>query len=173
MTPPAASTAAARSGARIARPARAPIAPRRVSGPARHPRARTPEPSLVMGIGWLVDHHLLERTLRGRLWILIITAALVGLVTINVFSVGLEARIGRSLNQVTVLQRDNAQLSDQVAQLAGEARVAEQAAALGMVYAPAGAFRYLHVRPGDAARAAARLASSSSTTTPLGAQAGG
>ena len=73
-------TAARRGhGAATRRPAAAPAIPRRVSGPVARPVPRSPaaaparrvaaRPSALARAAALPDHCLVERLLRGRLWI--------------------------------------------------------------------------------------------------------
>src|SRR5438105_2710091 len=110
MTPPAATAAGARGGARVSRqrpathvPRRvsAPRAPRRVSGPvpARPARERLAPVSerLVEAIRTLPDHSLLDRIVRGRAWILVLGVMLAGIVAMQVELLKLNASIGRSL----------------------------------------------------------------------------
>lgn len=159
-----AGTAAARTGA----PLRRPIAPRRVSGPVRHPRA-VPQTGRI---DRLIDHSLLDRLIRGRTWIGLIAFALIGIVTMQVALLKLNTGIGRAMERATVLQLENAQLAAQVSELARGDRITSLAAAQGMVYDPAGDVRYVTAGRGDAARAAAFLTApslaslQSSSTTP-------
>jgi cell division protein FtsL len=155
MTPPA-STAAART----AQPLRRPAPPRRVSGPQRHPRAASaavlPAP-VALRLGRLVDHPLLDRVIRGRMWIAVIAFALIGIVTMQVALLKLNTGIGRAIAQVTALQRENAQLGADVSKLGAGDRITAQAAQLGMVYVPAGDVRYLAARADDQFRAASAI----------------
>ena len=185
MTPPAAAAAAgaaspatrARSSA-PARPRVAPPRPRRVSGPARPP-ARPPasppakrssrpssraqaERGLVPGLLGALDgvsrSGALDRLIRGRIWIGVITFALIGIVTLQLLVLQLNASIGRSLVREAQLQRANAALSIESSELSGGERVETQAAHLGMQLVTPGALHFLTGSPrAYIARAAAAL----------------
>ncbi len=185
MTPLGAAAAAgaaspatrARSSA-PARPRVAPPRPRRVSGPsrppvrppARPPAKRSSRPSsraqaeygLVPGLLGALDgvsrSGALDRLIRGRIWIGVITFALIGIVTLQLLVLQLNASIGRSLVREAQLQRANATLSIESSELAGGERVEAQAAHLGMQLVAPGALRFLTGNPrADIARAAATL----------------
>ncbi|HUA73141.1 MAG TPA: hypothetical protein VL988_00120 [Solirubrobacteraceae bacterium] len=171
MTPPAAATAAS-SGAAV-RPRRAPSRPRRLSGPLRPatvpPRARaattTAQPGLVLGLlaalESLSQHRLLDRLIRGRVWIGLVAFALIGIVTLQLGLLELNGGIGRALEHEATLQRENAALSIENSELAAGTRVQARAKKLGMTLAPVGALRFLTAGGhGDVAKAAAALASS-------------
>ncbi len=166
MTPPAAATAtAAASPATRARstapagPRVAPPRPRRISGPARPPAKRSSRPSshvqaehgLVPGLLGALDgvsrSSALDRLIRGRIWIGVITFALIGIVTLQLLVLQLNASIGRSLVREAQLQRANAALSIESSELAGGERVETQAAHLGMQLVSAGALRFLTGNP--------------------------
>jgi hypothetical protein len=180
MTPPAAAAAAApgvRRG-RVAAPPRprvSPPRPRRVSGPAR-PSVRPPvgrpaqptnrqagtEGGLVLGLLALgrgvSEHTLLDRLIRGRIWIALIAFALIGIVTLQLLVLQLNAGVGRALVREAQLQRENAAYSVENSELASGERVESQAARMGMALVPVGALRFLTSDPhADIARAAAAL----------------
>jgi hypothetical protein len=181
MTPPAAGAAAAAPGVRrgrVAAPPRprvSPPRPRRVSGPAR-PSARPPvrrptqpagqqaagERGLILGLLALgrgvSEHTLLDRLIRGRIWIALIAFALIGIVTLQLLVLQLNAGIGRALVREAQLQRENAAYSVEDSELASGERVESQAARMGMALVPVGALRFLTSDPrADIARAAADL----------------
>jgi hypothetical protein len=161
-----AATAAARTSARrstgaatLPRPV-APRRPRRVSGPvrpARHGASPALAPPLgarlVHGAGQLVDHRLLDRLIRGRAWIGLVAFALIGIVAMQVALLKLNTGIGRSIERASTLQQQNTALEAQISTLASGDRVTTAAAAMGMVYPPAGDVGYLYATPGDAVRA--------------------
>jgi hypothetical protein len=176
VTPPPAAAAAAaapvtrgRSTA-PARPRVAPPRPRRISGPARPPakrssRPRSPAqvehglvPGLLGALAGVSRSGTLDRLIRGRIWIGVITFALIGIVTLQLLVLQLNASIGRSLVREARLQRANAALSIESSELAGGERVETQAAHLGMQLVPEGSLRFLTGHPRAAvARAAAAL----------------
>lgn len=168
MTPPAAAAAP------TVRPRRAPAprGPRRISGPARPATApRRPatgatanQPGLVLGLlsalESLAQHRLLDRLIRGRVWIGLVAFALIGIVTLQLGLLKLNGGIGRALEHEALLQRENAALSIENSELAAGTRVERSAAKLGMAFVPAGALRFLGASGhGDAGKAAAALAS--------------
>jgi cell division protein FtsL len=168
MTPPAAAAAP------TVRPRRAPAPrrPRRISGPARPataPRrpatgATVEQAGLVLGLlsalESLAQHRLLDRLIRGRVWIGLVAFALLGIVTLQLGLLKLNGGIGRALEHEALLQRENAALSIENSELAAGTRVEQSAAKLGMAFVPAGSLRFLGASGhGDLGKAAAALAS--------------
>jgi cell division protein FtsL len=143
--------------------------PRRVSGPARPARLRQPvtgavaaERGLALGLLELLQsisrHSALDRLIRGRAWIAIVVFALLGIVTLQLTLLKLNAGIGRSLERGALLQRENAALSIENSELAAGARIEAQAEHLGMSLVPAGSLKFLRAHPrSDQAHAAAAL----------------
>ena len=171
---PARSTAPAPAGAPAPsrqRRAPAPSRQRRAPAPSRQRRAPAPRttparhrstpaplwPRLGRFVGELPDHRLLDRLIRGRLWIGIIAFALVGLVFMQVSLLKLNAGIGRSVQDATSLERQNAGLQAQVSQLSAGDRIEAEGRRLGMVMAPAGDVRFLSASPRDAGLAGRAL----------------
>lgn len=171
MTPPAAATApAVQPHAPLApgRPRTAPKRPRRVSGPARPNPATRParraqaDGGLALGALRALDgisrHRLLDRLIRGRTSIALVTFALIGIVTLQLGLLKLNSSIGRTLERESLLQRQNAALSIENSELAAGDHVEARASQLGMQRAPLSALRFLAARPGtDPARGAAAL----------------
>ncbi|MGI8801690.1 MAG: hypothetical protein ACR2KV_05880 [Solirubrobacteraceae bacterium] len=150
MTPPHAAGAAPHRTA----PARQPIGPRRVSGPARRP---APAPAAAPALRRLVDAPFLDRLIRGRAWIGLVAFALIGIVAMQVALLQLNAGIGRSVQKAATLEHANSALSAEVSKLQASDLSQAGAAGTGMVFAPPGDVRYLTVSSGDAARAAASM----------------
>ena len=184
MTPPSASAAAAAPAIhprRTASPRRAPATrrPRRVSGPARTP-TRNPArgagarpqarvwtgPLRAVGVAEAVaTHRLLDRLIRGRVWIGVIAFALIGIVTMQLVLLKLNAGIGRSLVREALLQRENATLSAENSEDGAGEQVEAQAARDGMEPIPAGTLSFLTAHPAsDVGKAAAALSAPVSTT---------
>ena len=173
MTPPAAAAAPGAHRARTTapRPSIAPRKPRRVSGPARPapgalPRVARPERGLVPGLldalAGVSRRLTLDRLIRGRAWIALIAFALIGIVTLQLLVLTLNARIGHALVHETQLQRENATLSIESSELAAGERVESLAERLGMELVQVSAVRFLSIDPrADIARAAAALNASS------------
>jgi cell division protein FtsL len=191
MTPPAAAAAAAPAvprGRTVAppRPSIAPRKPRRVSGPVRPParpatplqRPAAPERGLALGVlaglNGLTRNPSLDRLIRGRAWIALITFALIGIVTLQLLVLKLNANIGRALVREGQLQRENAALSIESSELAAGERVESRAARLGMQLVPEGELRFLSINPSsDIARAAAALSAPVHTSSGGSATEGG
>jgi hypothetical protein len=154
MTPPVAG-AALRARHAEAAPLRLPPAPRRVSGPSRHPRATPAAPatraSLLLR---LIDHPWLERLVRGRAWIAIVATALLGIVAMQVALLRLGAQIGSETSAVNALTAQNETTQTELAVMEASHRLSRAAASLAMVYPAPGAVTYLQAYDGDAARAA-------------------
>jgi len=180
MTPPAAA-ASAGPRARAAAPARPltrPTRPRRVSGPSRRgapssrPERTARERGIALGliaaISGAVQSSRLDRLIRGRGWIALVAFALIGIVTLQLGLLKLNAGMGRAIERAEALQRQNSALAIENSQLSAGSRVEALAAKMGMVVVPSGATRFLHAGgAGQDARAAAAItAPSSSATSP-------
>jgi hypothetical protein len=170
MTPPAAVAAPA------VRPRRAPVprGPRRVSGPVRRAPSIAPRRStrpgaatavdgfargLISAVGALSQHRLLDRLIRGRMWIAIVAFALIGIVALQLGLLKLNGGIGHALERAALLQSQNAALSIENSELAAGPRIEALAGQLGMAFASPSQLRFLDVHPrADTARAAASLA---------------
>jgi hypothetical protein len=154
-------TAAQRHAARARTARPAPRLPRRVSGPAAKPRVLAP-PKPVTGvferIKALPDHRVVDRLLRGRAWICLVGAALMGIVAMQVSMLKLNSGISRAVEATATLERQNSGMEASIARLASGERIRVAADKRGMVTPAAGEVHYLRVRPGrDAGRAARRM----------------
>jgi cell division protein FtsL len=122
-------------------------------------------------VAWLIDRgwaRALPAALLGRIWIAVVAFALIGIVTLQLGLLKLNASIGRGLEHEAQLQRENAALSIENSEIAASARIDSRAQAAGMELVPPGLLRFLGVRPGyDASQAAVLLGK------PLGASASG
>ena len=156
---PASGRAAAAAAAAIALPQHAP----RPSAPPRRRPAAVPRPArrpdLPLGararerLRTLPDHRLLDRLISGRVWIVLLGTLLVGIVTLQLTLLRLNAGIGRAIEQSTVLQQQNAALKLELSQLANAEQVVGQATQMGYVWPPQGSPRYLTASASDAAQA--------------------
>jgi cell division protein FtsL len=171
VTPPGA-TAAARRAASARRPTRArgraetapaaprvvPRVPRRVSGPARGRQLRRGQATLgaraLAGLRAMPDHVVVDRLIRGRLWIGLIGCLLLGLVGMQVALLKLNAGIGRAVQQGANLERRNGELRAEISRLGSEERIQAMGAKLGLIMPDAGSVTYLAARPGQDAPAA-------------------
>jgi hypothetical protein len=101
---------------------------------------------------------LLDRLIRGRVWIPLLGVMLAGIVAMQVEVLKLGASMGRSLELNTALSARNASLRESVASLGDDQRIEQLAAGMGMVMPPPQSIGFLPLRPGaDAARAAASI----------------
>jgi cell division protein FtsL len=169
---PSGATAAARRAAGARRPARArgraeaapaaprvvPRVPRRVSGPAPGRRLRRGQATLgaraVAGLRAMPDHIVVDRLIRGRLWIGLIACLLLGLVGMQVGLLKLNAGIGRAVQQGSNLERRNGELRAEISRLGSEERIQAMGAKLGLIMPDAGSVTYLATRPGQDAAGA-------------------
>jgi hypothetical protein len=155
MTGAAAPAVSPRRKAAPASPLTVPPRPRRVSGPARkaaEDRGAAGRPDQYRGIAPALiaaserlSHH---RWLGGRAWIAFVAFALIGIVTMQLGLLKLNAGIGRALEHEALLQRENAALSIENSELSGSGHVLSLAARLGMAPVPAGGVHFLQARPG-------------------------
>jgi cell division protein FtsL len=160
-----AATAAERHAARARTARGATTLPRRISGPIARPRAGwvgTDSPRPVTGvfdrIKALPDHRVIDRLLRGRVWICFIGVALMGIVAMQVSMLKLNSGISRAVETSATLERQNSDMEASIARLASGERIRAAADRDGMVMPAAGAVHYLRVRGSlDAARAAGRM----------------
>jgi hypothetical protein len=167
MTPPAtAATTGHRS--RTVRRGPSPRAPRRVSGRTRPPRAAlagagaaVARPPLSLRLGRRAmrvgDARVLDRLVRGRSWIAIVAAALIGIVFMQVSMLKLNAGVSRAVTAADTLDRQNSTLRADISRLDSGERVQGAAANLGMTTRPAGDVHYLDAARANAARAAASI----------------
>jgi len=174
VTPPAAAAPAVQprrvgAGSRLAPGVRP---PRRVSGPARRPAPGRAAQRLQRHGGLLLEllsalerlsgHRLIDRLIRGRAWLVLITFALIGIVTLQLALLKLNGGVGRALEHEALLQRENAALAIENSEMSAAARVQARAAQLGMLPAPTSKLSFLLARSrAGVGKAAAALASHS------------
>jgi hypothetical protein len=155
-----AATAAERHAARARTTGRGATLPRRISGPVARPRAVPVPPRPVTGvfdrIKALPDHRVIDRLLRGRVWICFIGVALMGIVAMQVSMLKLNSGISRAVETTATLERQNSDMEARIARLASGERIRAAADAGGMVTPAAGELHYLRVRGGIDGRLAAR-----------------
>jgi hypothetical protein len=182
MTPPA----AAASSAPAVHPRRAPLAPprrpRRVSGPstrpararphrpASAPRAARPTPTAAASAARarsLLDSRAIDGLIRGRAWIAIVAFALIGIVTMQLGLLKLNAGIGRALVHEAALQRENSALSVENSEAAAADTIELKAGQMGMRLIPLGALRFLSAQRSRADLGRALQALSEPPSTPI------
>ena len=157
----AAATARASTAPRTAphrKPRRAPASkarPRIMAGAALFPQAA------VRGVGAVSDFSdssLIMRLTRGRGWIGVLGALLVGIVALNVLSLSLSAGSGRLSLQIDELKTEVSALHAQIDERLSASRVQQEAARLGLAVPDPKAITYLSANNGDATRLAHLLA---------------
>jgi len=136
--------------------------PRRRSGPAPRSKQSTRRKQSTENFAALgriamrvPDARVLDRLIRGRLWIGLIAGALVMLVFMQVSLLKLNTGISADMMESQNLERQNAELRASVSSLDSGQRIQDLAAARGMVMPDDGQLRFLTAGPpGDGERAA-------------------
>ena len=119
---------------------------------------------LVATLERLSSHRLLDRLIRGRAWIGLVTFALIGIVTLQLALLKLNGTVGRVLESEARLQRENASLSIENSEMAAADRVQARAAQMGMEFTSSRALRFLTANPHlDFTRGAAALSARAPT----------
>jgi hypothetical protein len=172
------------SGVKATRMASAAVAapgiarPRTRTAPSRPRPVAQPRPGIaetVLGrLSSLSEHRMLDRLIRGRMWIGLVAFALIGIVAMQLAILELNTGIGHSLERVARLQRENPEMSIENSAAAAGENVEPKAVARGMETAPVATIQFLTSSPGDAANAARILrhpsgvseADSTATQTP-------
>jgi cell division protein FtsL len=88
---------------------------------------------LLLGVRSLPDHSLLDRIVRGRVWIPVLGVLLAGIVFTQVEVLRLNASMGQALRQNSTLAIRNQALRVSVAELSDQTRIERLAARMGMV----------------------------------------
>ncbi len=105
----------------------------------------------------LPDSSAIVRLTRGRLWIGLLGALLVGIVALNVLSLGLNASSGQLSQQINDLERDNSALRAEIAEKLSASKVETAATSLGLAAPMPEEISYLDYEPSDVTRAAKAL----------------
>jgi len=149
---------------RVVRPALRPVpAPRRRRPPPSRETAprRTPEQS-THAVGALLrvaDHGLLDRLIRGRVWIGLVGFALIGIVAMQLVVLRLNTQIGHGLERKANLQREISAAQIAESSLTSAERIQAEAGKRGMELTPSGVVAFLAPQRSDAQTAAQLLAS--------------
>jgi cell division protein FtsL len=129
----------------------------------RLPRVQPPSPAAlghgaVAFVASLPESSLLDRVVRGRIWIPLLGVLLVGIVGMQVENLKLNAGLGGAIAQTTTLQSRNDWLRDDVAQLSDPQRIEGIAARHGMLMAPPSVTKFLRVGGGSSSSVRAAIA---------------
>jgi hypothetical protein len=142
----------------------APRHPRRISGPiarpvpAGAPPLRRGSTGVFERIRALPETRIVDGLLRGRAWIWLVGILLGGIVAMQVSLLKLNAGISNAVTTTSTLERENADIEADIAQLSSIERVRDAAGAEDMVTPAPGAVSFLHARPDrDASLAARRM----------------
>jgi hypothetical protein len=108
-------------------------------------------------VGGLADSWIFVRLTRGRLWIALLGALLVGIVGLNVIALSFSASSSEAGQAADALRRQNSAFRAQIAAKLSNSEIQAVAAELNLIMPGPGAFNYVETTPGDAARAAQRL----------------
>jgi hypothetical protein len=153
-------TQTARRHSARSRTAPAPRQPRRASGPLRPQPVGAPLRRGTTGVferlRALPEHRMVDRLLRGRLWIWLVGALLGGIVAMQVSLLKLNTGISRAVTTTATLERQNANLESHIARLSSSERIRAAALEKGMVRPLPGAVAFLDARPGRDERLASR-----------------
>ena len=124
----------------------------------------------VRGVGAVKDFSdssLIMRLTRGRGWIGVLGALLVGIVALNVLSLSLSAGSGRLSLQIDELKTQNSALRAQIDERLSASRVEAEALRLGLAVPDPKEITYLSAADGDAVRLARLLGTGTLLTAPI------
>ncbi|MDX6583115.1 MAG: hypothetical protein QOI10_2299 [Solirubrobacterales bacterium] len=152
-----AATVTARTSAPAKRAPARRAAPRKPAPRRNTATGFVPVAAVGGAVGGIADSGLFVWLTRGRLWIGLLGALLVGIVGVNVMALSFSASSSNAGQAADVLKRQNSALRAQIAGKLSNSEIQGVAAKLGLVMPPAGSIGYLHTRPGDAKTAAERL----------------
>jgi hypothetical protein len=126
-------------------------------------------PSLAHSLTRLAHAPVIDRLLRGRLWVVCIGALLAGIVFLNVSLLEMNEGTARSSARSEKLERSNSKMRAKIARLGDSERIRQAAMAAGFVSPLPDEVRYLRSHPdADAARAVARIVAPAGAATALG-----
>jgi hypothetical protein len=113
---------------------------------------------IPLAVGGVADSGVVLGLTRGRVWIGLLGALLVGIVAVNVMTLSLNATSSKTAAVADQLERENSALQSQIAEGLSNDRLQIAAERLGLAYPDPLAVRYLTPHEGDAAAAAERIA---------------
>ena len=94
----------------------------------------------------LPDHRLVDRLVRGRVWIPLIGFLLIGIVFMQVSMLKLNAGIGNDVEKSSTLERTNGELRADLAKLEAGERIQQAASKFGMVMPAPDQVKYLKAK---------------------------
>jgi hypothetical protein len=123
--------------------------PARPVGPVAAPPGASLAARVAASVRALPDHSLLDRIIRGRVWIPLVGVLLAGIVAMQVEVLKLNAATGLSLQESTALQSQRDLLQASVARLADDQRIESRAYQMGMVMPAPSQVKFLSTGPGN------------------------
>jgi hypothetical protein len=150
-------TAVAHKPARASRAPGASAGKSHRSAPARHDRRPLRLVRTAVAISDAADSPLLVRLTRSQAWIAIVGALLIGIVALNVYSLGMGSAVSSTAARAAELERENSLLREQIGKLRKNGEIERSAAKLGLGQPTSEQLVRVLARKGDAQRAAARL----------------
>jgi hypothetical protein len=115
----------------------------------------------AVAVSQIPDTRAIKRLTRGRAWIALLGVLLIGIVGLNVATLGLTASAGDIERQIQTLGQENSVLRARLAQRLSSQRVEGKAAALGLAVPSPGEITYRDAGPDAVREAARRLAAAS------------
>ncbi len=112
----------------------------------------------------LPEHSLLDRIIRGRVWIPLLGVLLAGIVAMQVEVLKLNAATGVSLQRTTALQNQRDMLQADVARLADDQRIESMAAQMGMQMPAPSQVKFLSTSSAATGAAATHIQAPNATT---------
>lgn len=134
-----------------------------MAGAALFPQAAVRSVGAVRDIS---DSSLIMRLTRGRGWIAVLSALLLGIVALNVISLSLNAGSGRLSLQIDELKTEISSLQAQIDERLSASRVEQGASHLGLAVPDPKSITYLNAGDGSAQHLLQLLESNSFATAP-------
>lgn len=147
-------------GGRVPRRISGPVAPRALPRTSPRPAPAGQAAPLVRLAAFLFsapDHPLLDRIIRGRVWIPLLGVLLAGIVGMQVELLKLNAAAGRSIELISALQSRNEGLRAQVVSATDPGRIERLASHMGMTMPGPEAITFLSVWSASLRRAVASI----------------
>lgn len=103
------------------------------------------------------DSRLIVRLTRSQAWIGIVGVLLIGIVALNVYSLGMSSVVSSTAERALELERQNSLLRERIGKIRQNGQIERSAAKLGLGQPTSEELVRVSARKGDAAAAAARL----------------
>jgi cell division protein FtsL len=156
-----------KSSAATAAPARRKSGAAATPAPARRRPAAAPRKAAASPVARVLNSRgmpLVDRVLRGPVWVVMLGVLLAGIVFLNVSVLELNRGIARTDAKAAQLERTNSGLRERVAKLDSGERIQELAAARGFVMPQPGEVTFVRPHRSDAKLAAERITAPDEST---------